>query len=214
MIGSSTLVFSTKTAEHHSGHKPVHCCLPPGHRQPIFLPFAAPSHAQLQHTLGGFHLCTCVSARRAQIGTAGTDCPSSSSSRLRRSRDQPWPLLGLVAAVLWAGHLCLYRLYRQSWARAQRWDPGRLCPNCVTPSSRGGDGLCSLLCAGCCVAPPGSALLPGRWIFPVPRLSVCRPLCSALGSPPVPTVPCVLPRSTRSIQQFPWWQAAQETELE
>lgn len=54
----------------------------------------------------------------------------------------------------------------------------------------------------------------GRWIFPVPRLGVCPPLCSAPGSPAVPAVPRALPCSTRSIWQFPQWQAAQEPELE
>lgn len=83
------------------------------------------------------------------------------------------------------------------------------------PSPRGqmGSALCSTPAAVQC--PRHLPCFPsGQWIFPVPRLSLCLPLCSALGSPPVPAVPRVLPCSTQSIQQFPWWQAAQEPELE
>lgn len=213
MIGSSNLVFSTMTAECCSGHKPVHCCLPSGHRQPIFLALAAPSHAQLQHTLGGLRVCTCVSAWGVQIAPAP---PLPDCCEAETSLALIWPLLGLVAAVLWAGHLCLCRLYWQSWARAEHWDPGRLCPNCVAPSPEHPGGrwaLCSALAAAWRLQH-----LPrfpsGRWIFPVPWLSVCLSLCSAPGSPPVPAMPHVLPCSTQSIWQFPWWQAAQEPELE
>lgn len=189
MLGSSNLVFSTMTAERSSGHKPVHCCLPSGHRQPIFLALAVPRHARLQHTLGGLCLCTCVSARGG-----GCRLPQLLLSQTALKQRPALPSLALCWGWLHQSSRSSVPLLAEL-AEGSALGSWQALPNLLCLQPQGADGLCALLYPGCCAVPPGSALLPvwpvdlpcpaaqrvpapllSSWLTSCPRRAPCAPM--------------------------------------